>query len=90
MKIAFGNYFPNITSHGFVCDSENYMENLLGRNLLGNLIADASKNVFGVNFATIFVWSVVFTGVVLAKGCEFLLVSLGEGCGVWFRWVCEG
>ena len=29
-------------------------------------------------------------GVVFAKGCEFLLVSLGEGFGVRFRWVVGG
>ena len=32
----------------------------------------------------------VFTGVVFAKGCEFLLVSLGEGFGVVFRGVVGG
>ena len=29
-------------------------------------------------------------GVVFEKGCEFLLVSLGEGFGVGFRWVLGG
>ena len=35
---------------------------------------------------------VVFTGgsFRFAKGCEFLLVSLGEGFGVGFRWVVGG
>ena len=31
-----------------------------------------------------------FPGVVFAKGCEFLLVSRGEGSGVRFRWVGGG
>ena len=32
----------------------------------------------------------VFTGVVFAKGCEFLLLSLKEGFGVGFRGVVGG
>ena len=40
-----GINFPKITLHVFVCDSEDYMENL-------------QKNVFRVNFAKISDWSV--------------------------------
>ena len=31
-----------------------------------------------------------FPGVIFAKGCEFLLVSLGEGFEVGFRWAAGG
>ena len=48
-----------ITYHVFVCDLENYMEQLLGSIFLENLISVAWNNVFGINFAKISGWSVV-------------------------------
>ena len=34
-KYFSGIHFPKITLHVFVCDSENYMENLFGNYFLG-------------------------------------------------------
>ena len=51
--------FPKITYHVFTCDSENYMEKLFGNYFLGKSHFSYTKNVFGINFATISGWSVV-------------------------------
>ena len=57
-----------------------------------NILADSWKKFLHLQLKLFWLTSgrnqgVVFTGVVFAKGCEFLLVSLEEGFGVGLRWV---
>ena len=58
-KYVSGIHLPKkIIYHVFVCDSENYMEKLLGIIFLGIFVSVTWNKVFGINFAKKSGWSV--------------------------------